>query len=272
LREHDFNVALDFQGLLKSALISKLSGAKQRWGFSRADLREPASRIFYTDVVKSVPGTNVVEQNLDLAAGALGFEPERHDIAFPIATTGEHRSEAAEIATKAGGDFVILNPAGGWVTKLWHAEKYGELADMIWTEMGLSSVVVTGPKEAALAARVFESSRSGRASLASPSLKGFYELAKLARGYVGGDTGPTHIALAAGTPIVGIFGPTEWWRNGSLDVDDICVERNDIGCRIDCHRRTCTNWICMDIRPNVVFEALKRRLSIASEKVAAKGL
>jgi len=68
------------------------------------------------------------------------------------------------------------------------------------------------------------------------------------------------LAIAAGAPVVGIFGPTEWWRNGSPATGDICVERSDIACRIDCHRRTCNNWICMDINVETVFEAVRRRL------------
>ncbi len=74
---------------------------------------------------------------------------------------------------------------------------------------------------------------------AFPGLKGFYELAKKTKIYIGGDTAPTHLAVAANAPIVGIFGLTEWWRNGSPNKNDICVEQNDIGCRTDCHRRTC---------------------------------
>lgn len=269
LREHDFDIAIDFQGLLKSAIIAKLSGAKKRWGFAGADLREPASRIFYTNTVKLTPGIHVVEENLALAAGALDIDPSRHAISFPIASDADDRREAEAIAALVGGDFVILNPAGGWVTKLWHAEKYGQLADMIWDKLGLASIVVTGPKEDELAARVSASSVSGRTYASSPTLKGFYELAKMARAYIGGDTGPTHVALAAGTPTVGIFGPTEWWRNGSIDSNDICVERLDIGCRVDCHRRTCSNWICMDIGPEVVFEALAKRLETSRARDAA---
>jgi ADP-heptose:LPS heptosyltransferase len=111
-----------------------------------------------------------------------------------------------------------------------------------------------------LAERAASNSRSGKLTLAEPSLKGFYEIAKRAAVYVGGDTGPTHIAVAAGAPIVGIFGPTEWWRNGSPNADDICVERNDIGCRVNCHRRTCGKWICMDITVETVAAAVGERL------------
>jgi len=262
LRQHKFDVALDIQGLLKSATLARWSGAKKRWGFARKDLREPAARIFYTDTVAIEPQTHVVRKNIALATTALALNADNSNFAFPIFTDDEHREEANAIAEKARGDFVILNPAGGWVTKLWHAEKYGELADMIWEKLGLASVIAIGPNEDELAAKVLANSNSGKAFVAKPSLKGFYELAKLSRLYVGADTGPMHIAVAAGTPIVGIFGPTEWWRNGSTNPDDICVQRNEIGCRVDCHRRTCSNWICMDITVETVLEAIKKRLSI----------
>jgi ADP-heptose:LPS heptosyltransferase len=97
--------------------------------------------------------------------------------------------------------------------------------------------------------------------LASPSLKGFFELAKQAAIYVGGDTGPTHLAVAAGARVVGLFGPTEWWRNGSPHPDDICVARTDIGCNVDCHRRKCDAWICMDFGVEAVMNAINERLT-----------
>ena len=143
---------------------------------------------------------------------------------------------------------------------MWPAENYGALADQLWEAHRISSIVAVGPDESELAARVLAASRSGKVTVARPSLKGFYELAKKASVYVGGDTGPTHLAIAAGAPVVGIFGPTEWWRNGSPFSADICVERTDIDCRIDCHRRTCSNWICMDISVKTVFDAITKRL------------
>jgi len=261
LRQFQFDIAIDFQGLLKSAMIAKLSGAKRRWGFSRDALREPSSRLLHTDSVNTPQGIHVIRKNLALAAGALGIEVPYEHFEFPIAVSAEHIAEADAIAAMAGdSNFVVLNPAGGWVTKLWHAEKFGELADRLWAEKRSVTIVVTGPKETELAGRVAASSHSGRLILTHPSLKGFYELARRASVYVGGDTGPTHIAVAAGTPVVGLFGPTEWWRNGSPNAEDICVERTDIGCRVDCHRRTCSQWICMDSDVNAVVAAVAERL------------
>ena len=268
LRKFKFDIALDFQGLLKSAMIAKLSGAKRRWGFSREGLREPASRFLLTDTVETPPRIHVIAKNLALAAATLNIPVPVNDFEFPIATFGEHRAEAdAIIESAGGGDFAVLNPGGGWVTKLWHAEKFGQLADKLWDERGIVSIIATGPKEAALAKNVAAGSRSGKLVLAQPGLKGFYELVKRAKVYVGGDTGPTHIAVAAGAPVVGLFGPTEWWRNGSPNPDDICVERNDIDCRVDCHRRTCSKWICMDSNVDTVFAAVNERLRIGQNRL-----
>lgn len=265
LRQHPYDIAIDFQGLLKSAVIAKLSRAEKRYGFDRSDLREPAARILYSDTARAVgKQVHVIRKNLALAASALGIEVPDAEFQFPIATDPSHLTEAKEIADRVESDrFALLNPAGGWVTKLWHAEKFGALADRLWEELHIPSIVVTGPSESDLAAKVAASSSTGRLAIAHPSLKGFYELVRKASVYVGGDTGPTHIAVAAGAPIVGLFGPTEWWRNGSPNPDDVCVERDDISCRIDCHRRTCSNWICMDSDVETVFRAVKKRLDRA---------
>lgn len=260
LRASEFDAALDFQGLLKSASISKLAKAKKRFGFSKENLREPASRFLFTDTVAVEKNSHVIRQNLELAKKALHIPIPKKDFEFPIFTESEHIKEAEDIISETGENFVILNPAGGWVTKLWHAEKFGALADRIWEEERLISVITTAPNEAALAQKVLQSSKSGKAVLARPSLKGFYELAKRTKIYIGGDTAPTHLAAAANAPVVGIFGPTEWWRNGSLNEKDICVERTDIACRVGCHRRSCNKWICMDIEVETVLQAVKARL------------
>ncbi|HEY0430307.1 MAG TPA: lipopolysaccharide heptosyltransferase I, partial [Pyrinomonadaceae bacterium] len=249
LRASAFDLALDFQGLLKSALIARLSGARRIFGFSAAALREPASRLFLSQSISISENLHVVRKNLALVSGALQIDvpTEADGLEFPMATGAAHVTEARGAELQTGGKFAILNPGGGWPTKLWSAERFGRLADELWSRYGLHSLVTHGPGEEALAETVLQASKSGKAHATSLSLKGFYELAKRAQVYVGGDTGPTHLAVGARTPLVGLFGPTEWWRNGSLNPDDICVERLDIDCRTDCHRRACSKWICMDI-------------------------
>jgi len=262
LRASAFDVALDFQGLLKSASIARLSGARRVFGYSRTGLREPTSSLFLSKRVAVPKNTHVIHKSLLLLQGALDIPvPEKPDtLSFPISVSPKDEAEARNAAESTGGKYAILNPGGGWPTKLWSVDRFGKLADVLWSSYGISSLITYGPGELELAENVRRSSASGKAQPVSLSLKGFYSLAREARVYVGGDTGPTHIAVAAGAPIVGLFGPTEWWRNGSPRPEDICVERNDIDCRVDCHRRSCSKWICMDIDVERVMQAVERRI------------
>jgi len=266
LRASAFDLALDFQGLLKSAMVARLSGARRIFGFDSNGLREPASRFLLHKKISIPPGLHVIRKNLTLAKAALGISvsDDENDFEFPITVDHVHEQEAHEAARGTGGQYAILNPAGGWPTKLWSAERFGALADELWNHFGLHSLVSYGPGEEELANVVLSAAKSGKARSVSLSLKGFHALAKGAQVYVGGDTGPTHLAVAARTPIVGLFGPTEWWRNGSPYSDDVCVERNDIDCRVDCHRRSCSKWICMDINVERVLHAVTDRLRRAN--------
>jgi lipopolysaccharide heptosyltransferase I len=272
LRASAFDVALDFQGLLKSATIARLSGAPRRYGFARESLREPASRFLLTRTIRVPLRSHVIVKNLTLAAEALGISvpTDPAEFEFPISILRAHELEAEEAAEGTKGLYAILNPGGGWPTKLWSAERFGQLADELWTHHGLSSIITYGPGETELAGRVLQSSRTGRARMVNVSLKGFYALARRAQVYVGGDTGPTHLAVAAGAPVAGLFGPTEWWRNGSPRPTDICIERKDIHCRADCHRRSCSQWICMDIEVEQVLHFVGERLRRASDVPAAE--
>src|SRR5690349_19283384 len=263
LRASAFDIALDFQGLLKSASIARLSGARRVFGYSFAGLREPASSIFLSKRISVPKRTHVIRKGLLLVEGALGIPvpDDARQFSFPIAINPDEENAAAE-ANAGGGDYAILNPGGGWPTKLWSADRFGKLADLLWSRYGISSLITYGPGEVELAESVRRSSTSGKATPVNLSLKAFYSLARGARVYVGGDTGPTHIAVAAGTPIVGLFGPTEWWRNGSPRPQDVCVERNEIDCRVDCHRRSCSKWICMDIEVGRVMDAVEKRIKL----------
>jgi heptosyltransferase-1 len=270
LRASVFDAALDFQGLLKSASVARLSGAKRLYGYSRSALREPASRFLLTRTVKIPARSHVISRGLALASGALGISVPRdpREFVFPIGVGPSHQSEVDIALNGIGERYAVINPGGGWPTKLWAPERFGDLIDRLWAVHGLSSVVSYGPGESDLAQRVVSSSKSGRARTVKVSLKALYLIAKQAALYVGGDTGPTHLAVAAGAPIVGLFGPTDWWRNGSPRSDDICVERTDISCRGECNRRSCSEWICMDIDIGRVFSAATERLSRAARKDA----
>src|SRR5215217_3062765 len=195
LRASAFDVALDFQGLLKSASIARLSGARRVFGYSRAGLREPASALLLSKTIAVPRQTHVIRKSLLLLQGALGV-PEPEKLSFPINTTANDEAEAREAAATADGRYAILNPGGGWPTKLWSVDRFGKLADLLWSNYGILSLITYGPGEGQLAEGVRRASVSGKAQPVSLSLKGFYSLAREAKVYVGRPTGPTHFPYA----------------------------------------------------------------------------
>ncbi len=253
-------------------MVARLSGARRVYGFAREFLREPVSRILLHEAAQIPPQVHVIRKNLSLVEAALEIpvpdDPQQME--FPIEIDRDNELEAEAASQNTLGRYAILNPGGGWPTKLWSAEKFGALADELWNHHGLNSLITAGPGEDELAQRALSSSKSGKAKAVSISLKGFCALAKHAQVYVGGETGPTHLAMAMRTPIVGLLGPTEWWRNGSIFPEDVCVERTDIDCRENCHRRLCSQWICMDIDVERVLNAVTERLRRAGKSAPAQ--
>ena len=277
-----FDVAVDFQGLIKSGLLSFASRAPRRIGFETQELRERASRLFLTEQVETSHLAHVIDKNLALAQrvladssrhardgslaqqspiGGVAVEDTTPNYKFPISVSSEDEDYADRAVGDANRPFAIINPGGGWSTKLWEPSRYGQVADWLNTEHGLKSIITFGPGEEPLAHLVAAASRSGGARPLPSTLKQFVALARRAELFIGGDTGPLHLAAACGTPIVGIYGPTAPARNGPFDARDIAVGR-DLWCRADCHRRSCWHWECMEISVSEVEKAIARRLAI----------
>lgn len=257
LRSEQIDVAIDMQGLLKSGLVARASGAPRRIGFQTEVLREPASRIFLSDQAPIDEfGPHIIEKNLSLVRH-LGIEA-KGSYEFPIDIPDDALERLRERLPDA--PYAILNPGGGWATKLWPAERFGELAERIFEQHGLESLVTYGPGEERLAVAVADASPHKRAIPFACNLIEFIEVARRAQLFVGGDTGPMHIAAAVNTPIVGLFGPTDPLRNGPFDPRDRAVGRADLDCRTECYRRSCDHWECMFIPVDTVQRAVDARL------------
>jgi lipopolysaccharide heptosyltransferase I len=256
LRGTRYDVAIDFQGLMKSAVLARASGAPRVIGFSIWHLREKTARPFYSATAEG-EGGHVVVKNLRLLR-ALDIDDER--IEFPIADTGV--SAEAILERDVTGPYALINPGAAWPNKRWPPERFGELAAFLADARGLTPIVLWGPAEEPLARAVVDAS-SGRAVLAPPTR--VRDLVAPARGaslVVSGDTGPLHVATAVGTPTVSIFGPTNPERNGPWNADDVAVSRFDeCGCHYDrrCHRDT---WCLLDVKATEVCAAAQRRLAL----------
>jgi heptosyltransferase-1 len=175
--------------------------------------------MFYTRQVIA-RGTHIVEQNFSLAEALAGRSLEMPQVELPHdkAAEGEcdRRLQALDIR-----DFVLLNPGAGWGAKQWPAERYGQVAWHL-AENGLKSLINFGPGEAGLVQGV-EAASGGAARGISCSLTQLIALTRRARLFIGGDTGPMHLAAALRIPVVGIFGPTDPARNGPFGTRSIVL-------------------------------------------------
>jgi len=263
LRAAHYDVALDFQGLWKSAGWARLSGARRVLGYARAFRREPASALLVRErVALPAEAVHVIDKNLALLR-ALGIQAVGAR-EFPLPDTSAEAARVERGLAVAGlGDFVVLNPGGGWVSKLWPAERFGALAAKL-RERGLPSLVTWGPGEEALADRVVAAS-GGAATRSFPTtLLEYVEIARRAKLVLAADTGTLHLACAVRTPVVGLFGPTDPARNGPFDAADLVVRR--VPPCAPCHRRVCpTHGGVMDgIGVDEVLAAADTRLGLES--------
>lgn len=268
LRQQGFDLALDFQGLLKSAMVARLARIPRRIGFCRAALREPAAALMMNELVEVDDRQHIIRKHLQLVAHLGVPFPARYE--FPIALSDTDRRFAAARVEETGGAYAILNPGGGWPTKLWSPAGFGAIADRLWQEFGIHSFITFGPGEEEMAGAVAAAAGSGHAEPLASSLKEFLALAGRARLFLGGDTGPMHLAAAAGAPIVTIFGPTTATRNGPFDEADVVVERFDLDCRTDCYRRRCGHTSCMKIPVETVWQGVVKRLKGAESNRSAQ--
>ncbi len=203
LRASRFDLAVDFQGLLKSALVTFFSRADRVVGFERDQLREPIAASFYSDRVPS-EARHVVQKNLDLA-GAVGGKDG--PIAFPI-------PPGKADPTLPRGEFVLTSPVAGWTSKQWPPEHYAELAHLLWKHRRMPLVVDCAPRNRAYAEEICHRAPTGSAVLHTSSLGGLIGATRRARAVVGVDSGPLHLASALGIGGVAIYGRTDPARNG----------------------------------------------------------
>lgn len=263
LRATRADVALDLQGLWKSALWARLSGTPRVLGYAGRWRREPASAVLVRERVQGESERgHVIDKNLallrPLGVEALGLRE------FPLPRAAAERASVQRRLDEMGlRDFAILNPGGGWASKLWPAERFGQLAQGL-RRGGLPSLVTWGPGEEALAERTVAASEGAALRCFATTLLEFVELARRARVVVAADTGPMHLAAAVGAPVVALFGPTDPERNGPFASEDEVVRR--VPPCAPCHRRMCLRHagVMETIGMQDVMEAVERRLSAAA--------
>jgi heptosyltransferase-1 len=212
LRQHRFDTAIDYQGLWKSAAIPFLARVPERIGFSPATVREAGVPVLYTTRVKVNGSAHVADQNGELSLQADARAPTA-GVSLQI-PNDDQLVVRARLLAEGIADYIVVSPGGGWPSKCWPAERFGQLAKQILKEFGVRCVINVGPGEEALAEAVLRSAEGAQPVSFTGSLGQLMALLKNASAVVAGDTGPLHLADAMGTCVVAIFGPTDPARNG----------------------------------------------------------
>ncbi len=206
LRAQKFDLALDPQGLTKSALVSWLSGARRRIGFARPVGRE-ISPWLQTDLVRSCQ-PHVVDRYLELL-GPLGVKAGQAEFSFPTDAASRYKLAPFLDQQRLQNGFAVVNPGAGWDSKLWPAERYAEVARHLAIAHRLPTVIVWAGDREQTWGKEIAAGAGGHAILApKTTLLELGELLRSSRLFIGSDTGPIHMAAAVGVPCIGIYGPT----------------------------------------------------------------
>jgi len=247
LRRERFDVVIDFQGLLQSALVAALARADKKVGLDRSQARERAATLFYSTAVLT-KAAHRVDRNLELAAAAGASSILR---VFPL-------PEGNAEGTLPEGRFVLASPLAGWESKQWPFEFYEDVAQAL----GMPLVVNGPPQSAGMLARV------PGAQIHLSGVAGLIDATRRAYAVIGVDSGPLHLAAALSKPGVAIYGPTDPVSHGPYGGSIRVLRSADAVTSYK--RRTEIDQSMRAISPSAVLDALEDVLRNASLKDGAK--
>lgn len=269
LRAERFDLAVDLQGLFRSALMARLAGCPVRVGFANG--REGSPFFYSLRVPVPTQEMHAVDRYL-LAADALGAaRPTPPQFHFNISPAD--REQVSDVLVRAGVraglPWIAMNLSARWPTKRWPLDSFAAVADRLHEEGAGPVVLIGGPDDRADA-------KTMKALAKTPSIVDVTGLTPLDRlpallqaasVLVTNDSGPMHVAAAVGTPVVALFGPTSPVRTGPYGTQHR-VLTHPLPCS-PCFSRRCTHAIdreCLTgIAPAEVVEAVRSRLAVRAQ-------
>lgn len=251
LRDTQYDMLFDFQGLLKSGVLIGLSRARRKIGFGRGMEHAEESHHFLTERVAAVDmEIHALIRNLILVR-AVGIDAAEQDIVYDLPIEPFHRLQANSLLSQYGiGDdrpLIAIHPVAQWDTKLWLQERFSKVADHFIRNCH-AHVFFTGSRDDVkiIDQIIAQMGHQGRAAInlaGATSLKTLAALYERAHLLISTDTGPMHLAAAVDTPVVALFGPTAPWRTGPFGTSHEIV-RAGIDCS-PCFKRKCNTTACM---------------------------
>ena len=206
LRALRVDTTVDCQGLTKSALACWLSGARRRIGLHGEHGRELSPWL--NNQLIDTRRSHVIDRSLELLT-PLGIEQPAVQWQLPIDDGARQRMREAVARLGLTGPYAVINPGATWSSRLWEMDRFGSVAQHLGTKHGLPTLVVWGGTRERVAAEQIVAGSGGHAVLAPPS--SLLELGALIEGgrlFLSADTGPLHMAVAVGTPSIGLCGTT----------------------------------------------------------------
>ncbi|MEX2142824.1 MAG: glycosyltransferase family 9 protein [Pirellulales bacterium] len=217
------DVAIDLQGLTKSAIAAWLSGAPTRIGFSGRDGREVSTWLNNSLVEPMM--THVIDRNLELLRP---LDVARDEVRFGLPSFDNDDTAIDRFLRDRGlsAGFALLNVGAGWPSKRWPADRFAEVARYLGERYHLRSVIAwAGDEERRWADQIVVAAGGFAHMGPQTTLTELAALCHRAKFFVGCDTGPLHLAVAMGTPCIGLYGPTSARRNGPYGDRQIALQR-----------------------------------------------
>lgn len=223
LRSAAFDLAIDAQGLTKSAIAAWLSGTRRRIGFGRPWGRE-LSRWFHTERVDT-NRPHAVERMLELLR-PLGIEAP--PVRFDVPEGPPERQFADETIRHFGLErgFGVISPGAGWPSKLWPLDRFAAVAERLGQQWSLPTLVIwRSPEQRQWAEQIAVGSAGHTRVAPAMTLRQLAAISRRGRLFLGCDTGPLHLAAAVGTPCVGLYGPWPAEKHGPYGPQHIAVQK-----------------------------------------------
>jgi 3-deoxy-D-manno-octulosonic-acid transferase/heptosyltransferase-1 len=247
LRDTRYDIILDFQALLKSAMLITLAKGDRKIGYGRGMEHSEESWLFLNERIPAMDmNIHALTRNLMMLA-PLGIFSQETEYRLPITLADRDHANRLLSGTGRPSDqpVICINPVAKWETKLWRNDRFAQLADVLMERTG-AAIVFTGAMEDATSIENIRHqmkhpslSTAGQTTL--KVLAAIYERSNL---LVTTDTGPMHLCAAVNTPVVALFGPTAPWRTGPFGEKHRII-RAQLSCS-PCFRRQCPTRACMD--------------------------
>lgn len=225
-----YDVVIDAQGLIKSAIVARLIPARKHFGFDKVSLREAFSAKFYTDTCHIDYSENIIKRNVFVVSNALGFNVSNADILDKKPFLCFNFKDV-DVPIESYKSNIVFIPGASFKSKIYPVEKYIQLAN----KLDANIIILWGNAEERLMAEQIQSGSknvSVSKQLTLDELKSTIAQMDLV---IGGDTGPVHMAWALNVPSITLFGSTPGYRNTyETDINRIIESTSKVDpCKID---------------------------------------